>query len=81
VDFVCVVGTMGLGGDGLVSTSSQWPADLRDQGIPAYSVPATHREVVQSARGVALLVRLVHESQARWDAAAVAAGRHQLGIP
>jgi pimeloyl-ACP methyl ester carboxylesterase len=81
IEMVCVVGTVGLGGDGVVSTSSQWPADLREQGIPAYVVAATHRDVVQSAKGIALIVRLVREPQARWDVQTVAAARHKLGIP
>jgi pimeloyl-ACP methyl ester carboxylesterase len=80
VEMVCIVGTGALGGDGLVATSSQWPADLRDQGIPAYHVATTHREMVYCNRGVNLVARLVGEPQPRWDAKEVAAFCHKLGI-
>lgn len=80
VEMACIVGTGGKGGDSLVSTASQWPSVLRDQGIPAYTVSATHREIVNNPKGVAMVVRLVREPQPRWDMPVVTALCRKLGI-
>lgn len=34
IQFVCVMGTYGRFGDGIVPCSCQWPNDLQTQGIP-----------------------------------------------
>jgi pimeloyl-ACP methyl ester carboxylesterase len=81
VEMVCVVGTLGIGGDGLVSIGSQWPTDLRDQGIPAYAVLVSHLEVVHLTKSVALIARLVREPQPRWNAEAVTVARRKFGLP
>jgi pimeloyl-ACP methyl ester carboxylesterase len=68
VEFVCVVGTGTVVGDGLVSTRSQYPPDLQRQGIPAYPFNSTHWMVLRSQKGVELVARLVRQPQPRWDA-------------
>ena len=59
-------------GDGLVSTGSQWPADLQEQGVPAVPLSVGHFRAVRSKTGVATIGRLVREKQPRWNAAQVA---------
>jgi hypothetical protein len=78
VEFVCVVGTGTLTGDGLVQLRAQWPEDLQFQGIPAVAVAATHWATVRSARGAELVARLVRERQPRWTRDEVAAARKRL---
>lgn len=58
-------------GDGIVSASSQWPRDLRNQGIPAIPLHTTHFTVMHCESTAACLQRLVRERQTRWDAAQV----------
>jgi hypothetical protein len=55
-------------GDGIVSAASQWPQDLRDQGIPALRLHTTHFTVMQSKSTAACLQELVRDKQTRWDA-------------
>jgi pimeloyl-ACP methyl ester carboxylesterase len=78
VEFVCVVGSWRLGGDGVVSCRSQWSADLQAQGVPAYALRTSHWEAMRSARAAELIGVLVREKQNRWDAATVAAVRKKL---
>jgi pimeloyl-ACP methyl ester carboxylesterase len=79
VQFACVVAvTTPLGGDGIVSTRSQWSDDLQKQGIPAYLLRATHRDAVRSARAAELIARLVRDAQPRWKADEVARARKKL---
>jgi pimeloyl-ACP methyl ester carboxylesterase len=78
VQFVCVVGTGLLSGDGIVSTHSQWPEDLQRQGVPAVVLPTEHWEAMSSERGARLIAALVRERQARWGPAQVTAMRKQL---
>jgi pimeloyl-ACP methyl ester carboxylesterase len=78
VEFVCVVGTSGIGGDGLVLTRSQWTEDLQKQGVPAYLMHCTHWDAVRSARAAEFLARLVRTPQPRWDAAQVAQVRKRM---
>jgi pimeloyl-ACP methyl ester carboxylesterase len=68
VEFVCVVanGHHMNETDGLVPCASQWPADLREQGIPAVSYPFTHNEAVRSPRAARLLAELIKQPQPRW---------------
>ncbi len=78
VEFACVVGTGTVVGDGLVSNRSQYPPDLRSQGVPAYPFNSTHWMVLRSKKGVDLVARLVREHQPRWDAKQVDAVRRKL---
>jgi pimeloyl-ACP methyl ester carboxylesterase len=78
VEFACVVGSCNLRGDGVVSTRSQWTADLQMQGIPAYTLKATHWEAMSCSRTPELLARIVVEPMPRWDAARVAQARKAL---
>jgi len=75
VEFVCVVGTRGLAGDGVVSLRSQWTPDLQAQGIPAVTVPTDHLSMVRSPAGADTIAELVRTPQPRWSQAKVAAAR------
>src|SRR5262249_5919693 len=55
VEFVCVVGTGALLGDGVVSSKSQWTEELQDQGVPAYAVCSTHCHVMHCKKAIALI--------------------------
>lgn len=78
VAFACIIGSCRLGGDGVVSTRSQWGAVLQAQGVPAYSIRATHWDVMTNGRTPDLLARLVVEPLPRWDAARVIEARMTL---
>jgi pimeloyl-ACP methyl ester carboxylesterase len=78
VEFVCVVGTGTIYGDGLVACRCQWPDDLQRQGVPAVPLATTHWFAIRSHKGVELLARLVREPQPRWDAEQVGAARRRL---
>jgi pimeloyl-ACP methyl ester carboxylesterase len=78
VEFVCVVGTGTVYGDGLVACHCQWPEDLQRQGVPAIPLATTHWFAIRSHKAVDLLARLVREPQPRWNAEEVAAARRRL---
>ena len=78
VDFVCVVGTGLLFSDGVVSTRSQWPADLQAQGVPAVSIGTEHWQALHGEQAAKVIARLVRQHQPRWSAAQIAAMRKQL---
>lgn len=78
IEFVCIVGTGSIVGDGLVSNRSQYPPDLQRQGIPAYPFKSSHWMVLRSQKGAELVARLVREPQPRWDEKQVKAVRRQL---
>src|SRR5262249_16247162 len=81
VEFVCVVGTGALLGDGVVSSKSQWTEELQDQGVPAYAVCSTHCHIMHCKKAIALIDQLVTEPQPRRDAKQMARERKQvLGI-
>jgi pimeloyl-ACP methyl ester carboxylesterase len=81
VEFVCVVGTGALLGDGVVTSKSQWTEELQDQGVPAYAVCATHCHIMHCKKAIALIDELVAEPQPRWDAKQLAKERKKvLGI-
>jgi hypothetical protein len=75
VEFVCVVGTVALTGDGVVSCRSQWSEDLQAQGVPAVGWAVDHLSVVRSPQHAERLADLVRLPQRRWTQAEVAAGR------
>jgi pimeloyl-ACP methyl ester carboxylesterase len=78
VEFVCVVGTAGVTGDGVVSRRSQWPPDLQSQGVPAVTVTSDHLSMVRSAAGADAIAELVRTPQPRWSPAKVAASRKSV---
>jgi pimeloyl-ACP methyl ester carboxylesterase len=78
VEFVCLVGTGMLKGDGVVSCRSQWTPDLQQQGIPAIPLSTDHLSVVRSAAGVEKIASLVATPQPRWSQAKVARVRQTL---
>jgi pimeloyl-ACP methyl ester carboxylesterase len=72
VEFACVLGTCKLGGDGVVASRSQWPEDLRQQGIPVFPLRTTHREAMATSRSVELLGTLIRDPLPRWEKPKVA---------
>jgi pimeloyl-ACP methyl ester carboxylesterase len=77
-EFVCVVGSSVVGGDGVVPLKSQWSEDLQAQGVPAYALRTAHWEAMKTTRAAELLSRLVREKQPRWDERQVAEARKKL---
>jgi pimeloyl-ACP methyl ester carboxylesterase len=65
LEMVCVVGSWALGSDGVVSRSSQWPEDLREQGVPAYLAPTYHSGAMGNAAVIDLIDYLVRTPQPR----------------
>jgi pimeloyl-ACP methyl ester carboxylesterase len=78
VQFVCVVGTGTVVGDGLVACRCQWPEDLQRQGVPAAFIATTHWFAIRGQKGIDLLARLVREPQPRWDPSQVAEARRHF---
>jgi len=78
VEFVCLVGTGGLLGDGVVTARSQWTSDLQAQGIPAVTVATDHLSMVRTAAGVEVIAELVRTPQPRWTQVRVAAARKAI---
>lgn len=78
VEFVCVVGTGTVVGDGVVSCRCQWPDDLQKQGVPAVPLDALHFQALRSRAGAEKVAELVRNKQPRWDAATVAAEKKKL---
>jgi pimeloyl-ACP methyl ester carboxylesterase len=75
VQFVCVMGTMGLLGDGLVSCRSQWPEDLQSQGIPVVRMATTHFVVMHTRKTAEHLAWLIQRDYPRWGPRQVEAAR------
>lgn len=65
VEFVCVVGSWALWSDGAVAHSSQWPEDLRRQGVPGYAVTTYHSGAMGNDAVIALIDYLVRTPQPR----------------
>jgi pimeloyl-ACP methyl ester carboxylesterase len=80
VQFVCVVATRDRTRttDGVVPCASQWSADLRDQGVPARLLTASHREAVRGSPGAKLVAKLVQEEQPRWKPEQVRAALKEI---
>jgi pimeloyl-ACP methyl ester carboxylesterase len=78
VEFVCIVGSSRVGGDGIVFSRSQWTADLQSQGVPVYPLRTTHWDAMHNSRTADLIARLVVEPQPRWNASKVVEVRKQL---
>jgi pimeloyl-ACP methyl ester carboxylesterase len=71
VEFVCLLAnTDGRSDtDGVVPCLSQWPEDLRKQGVPVVALGVGHREAMRTERGAEALAKLVREKQPRWEPA------------
>jgi pimeloyl-ACP methyl ester carboxylesterase len=67
VQFACIVVSYRLGGDGVVSCSSQWSEDLQSQNVPAYVIKAAHWDAVKSVDAAKAVSRIVIESHPRWS--------------
>jgi pimeloyl-ACP methyl ester carboxylesterase len=78
VEFVCVMGTSPVGGDGVVQARCQWTEELQAQGVPAYPVRTTHWDAMRTPRVLDLIDAVVREPQPRWPEDQVAAARRQL---
>ncbi len=78
VSVAITLGTGNLRGDGVVSSRSQWPEDLQEQGIPALFVATSHFTATQSKAVAETIAELVRERQPRWDAAKVAEARRKF---
>jgi pimeloyl-ACP methyl ester carboxylesterase len=79
VEMVCVVCKLrGIDGDGLVHLASQWPEDLRQQGIPAVVAASSHWQAPRSGPGVAVIAELARTRLTRWSAEQVDVGRKVL---
>ncbi len=78
VDFVCVIGDGGGWGDFVVDDDSQWPPELRAQGIPAIQERTLHFTAMRSARTAERVAALVREPQARWEPTAIESARRQF---
>jgi pimeloyl-ACP methyl ester carboxylesterase len=72
VEMVCVVGIGAWLGDGVVSRSAQWPADLRSQGIPAVTATIPHVGAMYSGRVIERVAELATTPQPRWTPEQVA---------
>jgi pimeloyl-ACP methyl ester carboxylesterase len=68
VELVCVVCRIAkANGDGLVKLDSQWPDDLRQQGIPAALAPVSHFDAMKAAVSVRLIAELARDRLVRWE--------------
>jgi pimeloyl-ACP methyl ester carboxylesterase len=79
VEAACVVCRVrGIDGDGMVTTASQWPADLQQQGVPAALAPVIHFEAMKAAASVKLIAELARERLVRWSPEQVDQARRVL---
>jgi pimeloyl-ACP methyl ester carboxylesterase len=78
VQFVCVIGD-GLGsGDFLISSTSQWPKDLQDQGIPAVALHTNHFAIMHSKTQALRIVEIVRYDMPRWNQSQVISMKKSL---
>ncbi len=80
VEFVCVVGTGGFGGDWVVSHEEQWSQDLQKQNIPAVRVPVVHTDAMTNWNSIEPIVGLVAQKINRFTSAEVVLMRASLDI-
>lgn len=78
VEFVCIVGTGGDDGDGVVTLRGQWPEDLQRQGICAVPLVTMHLQATQTQANVEVIAGVVRKEHPRWDTNQVALARAQL---
>ena len=68
VEFLCVIAeAANLGGDFLVSKSSQWPDDLRKQGIPAVLINTNHFLALRLQKNAEKIAELAVQNHPRWS--------------
>lgn len=75
LEFVCLVGSCRLNGDGVVGLASQWSEDLQKQGVPAVVVGCGHKDILTSTKGIEAIAKATGEPAPRWTADKVATGR------
>lgn len=79
VEACCVVCKVPrLPGDTMVPLVSQWPDDLRRQGVPAALVAVNHFEAMKAPHAVQTIAELARERLARWTPEQVEQGRQIL---
>jgi triacylglycerol esterase/lipase EstA (alpha/beta hydrolase family) len=78
VEFVCVVGSVGRVGDGMVRYDCQWTPDLQRQGVPAVLLTVPHVTAMRSRAVAHKLVELIRAPQPRWSPAAVDQAREAI---
>ncbi len=78
VKFVCVIGDGGGAGDFVVSDDTQWPPDLRAQGIPAIQLRTLHFTVMRSRRAAERIAELLRSEQPRWTPEEVEEARRRF---
>jgi len=78
VQFLCVLGTVGTLGDGLVSCQSQWPEDLQRQGIPVIRLQTTHLAIMHSKKTALVLAEQIVRDHPRWGEVQVETMRESI---
>lgn len=67
IDICCVMCKVTkLPHDIMVTLDSQWPSEIRQQGIPATLVNANHFEILKSPQGVSTVADLAKSKLVRW---------------
>jgi pimeloyl-ACP methyl ester carboxylesterase len=75
VEFACVICSLRLGTDGVVSTKAQWSEDLQKQGIPAHLLHSPHWDVMKTRSGAEFVSKVIRDAQPRWKDEQVKAAR------
>jgi Palmitoyl protein thioesterase len=78
VQFICVIGDGFGSGDFLISTNSQWPKDLQDQGIPAVALHTNHFAIMHSKTQAQKIAELVRDDLPRWNEVQVVSMKKSL---
>ena len=79
VQIVCVVCKLKLvDSDGLVSTRSQWTADLQEWGVPAVLTPVHHFAVMNHSEATKSIAELASKKLTRWSPGEVEEARTML---
>jgi pimeloyl-ACP methyl ester carboxylesterase len=78
IEFVCIVANGAILGDGIVPTDSQWPQDLRDQGIPATVLFISHFTAMRAKTGIDCLAETMRNVQGRVSAERIGLIRKEL---
>ena len=78
VEFTVVMGTFAGMGDTLASRESQWPEDLREQGIPVVAVTAVHCLAMRSDACASVIGRLASTPRKRWTEEKVEKAKDEL---
>lgn len=78
VQFVCVIADGFGSGDFLISSASQWPKDLQDQGIPAVALHTNHFAIMHSKTQAQKIAEMVRDDMARWNQSQVVSMRKSL---